>query len=229
LNRRSRPETRRNDRVQLHTVGRNVLEFALEALETGDSMRRKVAAELLVAPNDRPTPKWRRYMNDKTLQTRRQAKVRTPTPLDLPMVAAILRRASESNHVRGAEIISEQVNNQMENERGVSQEIQAKLVKKAETAESTARRYQSLIHQIENALGECILNPNYIDGGFAVAEDLPKEISEKLAVFRQTDLADARRMLEVAADQLRSAALRARWALRQAGVRVVGRSMVRRR
>lgn len=156
----------------------------------------------------------------KKLITRRTAPAREAKLLDLPMIAAILRRSADQNNAERATAIAEHVNERMKDERETRQEVEHKLVANVAETKAEARRYLALIHQLENALGEEIAE-SY---GSPPVTSLPEKLIEKLRLFRATDLNEARRALEVSADQLRSAALKARWVLRQAGVRIAGRS-----
>lgn len=146
----------------------------------------------------------------KTLRQRRAAPKREAKPIDLPMVAALLRRASEDQCAHLSALVEPQVTARMADERERHAEQVRQLTDDRNEYMEDARRLKAIIQQIEYQLGEPILEMY----GAPKLKELPKELVEKLQAFKQVDVKELRVQLADANRILREVSTRARLALR---------------
>lgn len=135
------------------------------------------------------------------------------TPLDRPMLAAILRKASETESAR-IQAAAQRLAAEMDQTEVEVQRQRADQTAKAwEKEHELVQKLKHLMHRVEGHLGCRVLNFS------EVPAELPPEAVERLEAARNVDLAQAKTEAETALRQLRYAAITARLALRKAGVR----------
>jgi len=150
----------------------------------------------------------------KRWRTHRDASKRQDVqPLDRLMLAAILRKASESDQKRLTEWATRLAADMHRNEVELAKSQAKDAHDRREHVEQQNRRLRHLLNRV---LG-------YVDGRldllYAVPDELPPEVVARLEAARNLDLEQARREAQWALGQLRAAAVTARQALRRAGVR----------
>lgn len=149
----------------------------------------------------------------KRWRTHRDAPSREAKPLDRPMLAAILRKASETETDRiqnAAQGLAAEMNKQEVEMQRLRADQQAEAWKKEH---ELGQKLKHLVHRVEMHLGCRVLNFS------EVPAELPPEAVERLEAARNLDLEQAKTEALGALRQLRYAAVTSRLALRRAGVR----------
>lgn len=155
-------------------------------------------------------------MRGKKLVAVREAPLREAKPLDLLMVASILRRASETQNARVAESVQAQVDEAIAERLEAHQQALDSREALIAEARRDEQRAANLLRQVESGLGVSLRTDDWPKKYF---EELPPDVAEKLRAVSGADLQQLRSELQRVANQLRGAAVTARQALRSVGVR----------
>lgn len=168
-----------------------------------------LVTEEKVAHLEEIPPAWGWMVFDgKKLKMWKDAPKREAQPIDRPMLAAILRKASESIDEVVEQRVWAEVSRQMENEREAHRHQEERMVaEKAEWAKK-AHRYEHFLAPFARAFK--------FDWN---AEALPEQLQAQLAGIDSAELDRLREGLAETARQLRNGTIQARAALRAAGVR----------
>jgi len=153
----------------------------------------------------------------KRLKERKAAPERQALPLDRPMIAAILRRASEGFTSAVEMAVQPQLQERMEAEREQHDAAAAELERQRKEAQARAQRAENFLGQVARASGLEFWKEHAYPR--ELLDELPPEAKEKLEAFAVADVRVLRANLVEAADKLRYASAAARRLLRDAGVR----------
>jgi hypothetical protein len=150
----------------------------------------------------------------KRWRTHRDASKRQDVqPLDRLMLAAILRKASETEQKRIQEYAARVAADMQKSEVEAAEARAENANLRAENLEQVNRKLRHLLNRVMG----------YLDGRldlvYSIPDELPPHVVERLEAARNVDLEQARREAQWALGQLRAAAVTARQALRRAGVR----------
>lgn len=152
----------------------------------------------------------------KKLVQKKAAPLKEAKPLDLPMVAAILRKASDAHCALVSQALNAQLEDRIGTERASAREKEAELNKEISEGRDETRRAHALLHHLERDLGTSLFTEDYPKRPLV---QLSEDLQERLRLARGADLEQLRATLQLAAHQLKDAATKARWLLRKSGIR----------